>query len=183
MHIHIILGSVRQGRIGPDIGKRIAQAIHQLAPAHTCEIVDLVDWPLPMDDEPALPASGEYQQPHTRRWSEKIRQGEMMIFLFPQYNWGYPAALKNALDHLYQEWADKPALIISYANRGGGKAAAQLEQVLTGLHMRPLSEAIPLTLSELGYAEGKQPHPDTPLPEPYQQQLARALAEAERLVF
>lgn len=46
-----------------------------------------------------------------------------------QYNWGYPAALKNAIDYLYHEWKGKPAAIVSYGTRGGGKAAAQLQQV------------------------------------------------------
>ena len=46
-----------------------------------------------------------------------------------QYNWGYPAALKNALDYLYHEWKGKPAVIISYGTRGGGRAAAQLKEV------------------------------------------------------
>ena len=46
-----------------------------------------------------------------------------------QYNWGYPAALKNALDYLYQSWNGKPAMIVSYGSHGGGKGAAQLKQV------------------------------------------------------
>lgn len=49
-----------------------------------------------------------------------------------QYNWGYPAALKNALDYLYREWNNKPAAIVSYGGRGGGKAAAQLREVSLG---------------------------------------------------
>lgn len=52
-----------------------------------------------------------------------------------QYNWGYPAALKNALDFLYREWNNKPAAIISYGGRGGGKAAAQLQEVSPGFWM------------------------------------------------
>jgi len=56
----------------------------------------------------------------------------------PQYNWGYPAALKNALDHLYGEWAGKPAMIVSYGGHGGGRCAEQLAQVLQGLHMMAL---------------------------------------------
>ena len=46
-----------------------------------------------------------------------------------QYNWGYPAALKNALDYLYRSWNGKPAMIVSYGSHGGGKGAAQLKQV------------------------------------------------------
>ena len=26
------------------------------------------------------------------------------VFVTPQYNWGYPAALKNTWDYLYKEW-------------------------------------------------------------------------------
>ena len=46
-----------------------------------------------------------------------------------QYNWGYPAALKNALDYLYRSWNGKPAMIVSYGSHGGGKGAAQLKEV------------------------------------------------------
>ena len=46
-----------------------------------------------------------------------------------QYNWGYPAALKNAVDYLYHSWNGKPAMIVSYGSHGGGKGAAQLNQV------------------------------------------------------
>lgn len=53
----------------------------------------------------------------------------MLLLAVFQYNWGYPAALKNALDYLYHEWLGKPAVIITYGTRGGGKAAAQLQQV------------------------------------------------------
>ena len=53
----------------------------------------------------------------------------MPLLLSAQYNWGYPAALKNAIDYLYHEWKGKPAAIISYGTRGGGKAAEQLKQV------------------------------------------------------
>jgi NAD(P)H-dependent FMN reductase len=56
----------------------------------------------------------------------------------PQYNWGYPAPLKNALDHLYKEWSSKPALIVTYGGHGGGRCAEQLQQVCHGLHMTPI---------------------------------------------
>ena len=62
-----------------------------------------------------------------------------VIFVTPQYNWGYPAPLKNALDHLYKEWAGKPAMIVSYGGHGGGRCAQQLRQVLDGLHMQPVT--------------------------------------------
>ncbi len=79
-----------------------------------------------------------------------VAEATAYIFVTPQYNWGYPAALKNALDHLYREWATKPAMIVSYGFHGGGKCAAQLREVLEGLHMRPTATMPALTLpSEL----------------------------------
>ena len=52
-----------------------------------------------------------------------------------QYNWGYPAVLKNAIDYLYHEWKGKPAAIVSYGGHGGGKGAAQLHQVSSTLQL------------------------------------------------
>ncbi|MEI9905113.1 MAG: NAD(P)H-dependent oxidoreductase [Asticcacaulis sp.] len=57
-----------------------------------CELVDLKDWHLPMDDEPAIPASGVYAQDHSLAWSRKIAAAPGFVFVSPQYNWGYPAA-------------------------------------------------------------------------------------------
>lgn len=153
MKIHIVIGSVRQGRIGPQIAQWVQDVVMAAGEEVSAEIIDLAEWYLPMHDEPFMPSSGQYIQPHTLKWSEKISQGQMMIFVFPQYNWGYPAALKNAIDHLYHEWKDKPALMISYANRGGGKAAAQLKQVLEGIHMQPLCIGIEIKLSDLEFAQ------------------------------
>ena len=65
-----------------------------------------------------------------------------VVFVTPQYNWGYPAPLKTAIDHLYREWAAKPALIVSYGSHGGDKCARQLREVLSGLNMA-LTEAMP----------------------------------------
>lgn len=137
MHIQLIIASVRPTRIGDQIAQwaiDLASGIDDL----TFELVDLKDWYLPLDDEPHQPKVGGYVQHHTMAWSEQIRKGDGYIFLTPQYNWGYPASLKNALDHLYHEWSNKPAVIVTYGHRGGVKAAEQLKQVLIGLHMRPV---------------------------------------------
>ena len=68
--------------------------------------------------------------------------------MFPQYNWGYPAVLKNALDFLYAERPDKPGGLVTYGSRGGGLAATQLKQVLQGLHMRRTETNIELKTDE-----------------------------------
>jgi len=133
--ILVIVGIMRPRRISPLVARWVAQ-IGREAIVQPFELVDLKDWPLPMDDEPAIPAQGVYAQAHTRAWSRKISEGAGFVFVTPQYNWGYPAPLKNALDHLHAEWMNKPAMIVTYGGHGGNKCAAQLRQVLDGLDMK-----------------------------------------------
>ncbi|MGM0937989.1 MAG: NADPH-dependent FMN reductase [Pseudomonadota bacterium] len=178
MKIQILIGSVRQTRIGPQIARWVKDITEKKFPT---EIVDLKDWHLPMDDEPYLPAEGIYTQEHTIAWSNKISEADAYIFVFPQYNWGYPAALKNAIDHLYKEWSNKPALMVSYANRGGGKAAEQLQQVLQGIHMRITETNLEIKLSDVNFSPSDS---DTDYPESlyhYEDELVSALKQLNLL--
>ncbi|MFY3770703.1 FMN-dependent NADH-azoreductase [Providencia manganoxydans] len=178
MKIQILIGSVRQTRIGPQIARWVKDITEKKFPT---EIVDLKDWYLPMDDEPYLPAEGIYTQEHTIAWSNKISEADAYIFVFPQYNWGYPAALKNAIDHLHKEWNNKPALMVSYANRGGGKAAEQLQQVLQGIHMRITETNLEIKLSNVNFSPSDS---DTDYPESlhrYEDELVSALNQLNLL--
>lgn len=139
----VILGSIRAKRICPDIAAWIADTGRHQLPQIDFQLVDIKDWPLPMDDEPHLPMTGQYKAESTKAWSCKIASADAFIFVTPQYNWGYPAPLKNAIDHLYKEWNGKPAIIVSYGGRGGDKCSAQLHEVLLGLHMIPV-ETMPM---------------------------------------
>ncbi|WP_317624034.1 NADPH-dependent FMN reductase [Brevibacterium casei] len=62
--------------------------------------------------------------------AEIVSEADGIVFVTPQYNGGYPASLKNAIDYLFAEWRDKPALIVSYGGHGGGMSGAQLRSVL-----------------------------------------------------
>jgi len=149
----LIMGSTRASRICPKIAEWVA-GIGRSRNGHVYEVVDLADWPLPMNDEPGIPAMGEYAQPHTRAWSAKVAGSAAVVFVTPQYNWGYPAALKNALDHLHREWRDKPAAIVSYGGHGGGKCAEQLRQVAGALKMRMVATAPGIVLPEAVIRQG-----------------------------
>jgi NAD(P)H-dependent FMN reductase len=142
----VIAGSLRPRRIAITVAEWVAEVGRETTNA-AYEVVDLRDWPLPMDDEPGVPHAGDYAFEHTRAWSRKIAQADAFVFVTPQYNWGYPAALKNALDHLYREWAGKPAMIVTYGGHGGGRCAEQLQQVCEGLHMTPIATKAALCLS------------------------------------
>jgi NAD(P)H-dependent FMN reductase len=144
--ILVISSSVRPKRISPQIAQWIA-AIAGETIDRAFEVVDLADWPLPMDDEPGMPQAGDYAHDHTRAWSAKIAVAPAFVFVVPQYNGGYPAALKNAIDHLYKEWAGKPALIVTFGGHGGLRCGEQLAQVCSFVKMKPIAERPALTLS------------------------------------
>jgi NAD(P)H-dependent FMN reductase len=131
----VLMGSTRAARLCPKITSWVI-SVAEVASDLNFERIDLGDWPLPMHDEPGIPALGRYTRDHTRAWSEKVAGADAIMFVTPQYNWGYPAALKNAIDHLYKEWVGKPVVIVTYGGHGGSKCAAQLRQVTDGLKMR-----------------------------------------------
>lgn len=83
-----------------------------------------------------------------------MRKYDAFIFVTPQYNWSIPASLKNALDYLFHEWKGKPAGIVSYGSRGGGKAADHLKGILTGLKMVVVGSAPGLSVKYTGLPVG-----------------------------
>jgi NAD(P)H-dependent FMN reductase len=67
------------------------------------------------------------------------------VFVTPQYNWGIPAGLKNALDYLFHEWGGKPAVVVTYGGHGGGKCGEAMQVVLGGgLNMRVVEPVVGL---------------------------------------
>ncbi|MDT8913179.1 NADPH-dependent FMN reductase [Amycolatopsis sp. PS_44_ISF1] len=143
----MVIGSTRPTRICGGIATWVRDRLHQDSDLG-CELVDLAEIALPFLDEPVKAAAQQYEHEHTRAWSELVQGYHGFLFVFPQYNWGYPGVLKNALDYLYREWHDRPASLLTYGTRGGGKAAEQFISVLHGLHMRVLDTHIEAVVTD-----------------------------------
>lgn len=171
----LIMGSTRAGRICPRITEWVAQ-IGRGCSDFDYQIVDLVDWLLPMDDEAAIPAIGPYSQPHTRAWSDRIKSADAVIFVTPQFNWGYPAVLKNAVDHLFREWRDKPAAIVTYGGHGGTRCATQLRQVAMSVKMRVVATSPAIRLPEAVIRQGAEFEPNRDF-QRYRYKVQRAVEE------
>ena len=60
----------------------------------------------------------------------------------PEYNHGYTAVLKNALDYVYQEWNNKPIGFVTYGGAMGARSVEQLREVAVELQMAPIRNAI-----------------------------------------
>jgi NAD(P)H-dependent FMN reductase len=145
--IAVVIGSTRPTRICAGIAAWIAKSAQQ-GSALNYELLDLAEVDLPLLDEPLKAALHQYEHEHTKRWSATVSSFDGFFFVFPQYNWGYPAALKNALDYLYDEWRDKPATFATYGTRGGNRAAAQFGSILTGLHMKQVPAHLELVITD-----------------------------------
>lgn len=133
--IAVIIGSTRPTRIGHQIADWFVRNASD-TPDLIFEIIDLRKVNLPFLDEAYSPKAGKYEKDHTKEWKEIIDSYDGYVFITAEYNAGYPAPLKNAIDYLYAEWVNKPAAIVSYGWGGGVGAAGQLRQVLERLKMR-----------------------------------------------
>jgi NAD(P)H-dependent FMN reductase len=143
MHIQIILGSVREGRRSGPIAQWALERASGRA-GITAELIDLKTWDLPFYDLVTFPTDGDYKDPLQRRWGETIARADGYLFIVSEYNHGYTAVLKNALDYLYAEWNNKPASFIGFGNAEGARAVEQLRLVCIELGMAPLPSAVHL---------------------------------------
>lgn len=93
--------------------------------------VDVID--LDEIDLPArLPADDD---PRSVELTTRVGAADAFIVITPEYNHGYPASLKQAIDVPYREWNAKPVAFVSYGGMSGGiRAVEQLRQVFAELH-------------------------------------------------
>ncbi|MBI0377829.1 NAD(P)H-dependent oxidoreductase [Streptomyces albiflaviniger] len=143
--IAIILGSTRPGRNGA----AVAQWVFDIARRRTdaeYELVDIDDYRLPLLDEAVPPSLGQYSQPHTRTWAEKIASFDGYVFITPEYNHSTSGALKNAIDFLYAEWNNKAAGFVGYGSAGGTRAVEHLRLVMAELQVADVRAQVALSL-------------------------------------
>lgn len=140
--LKIIIGSTRPSRKGPIVADWFLNSVKQ-NPNFEVEVLDLKEIDLPFMDEPEHPRLQKYTKAHTKKWSKTIENADAFVVVTPEYNYGYPAALKNAFDYLSTEWSEKPMGFVSYGGISGGTRAVQeLKSPVTTLGMMPLPQAV-----------------------------------------
>jgi NAD(P)H-dependent FMN reductase len=145
LKIAIIAGSTRPGRNG----EAVAKWTHEVSRGRKdagFELVDLKDYHLPLLDEPMPAVMGQYSQPHTQRWAAKIGAFDGFVFVTPEYNHGTSGALKNAIDFLHREWANKAAGFVSYGGASGVRAVENLRLVLAELQVATVRAQVGFSL-------------------------------------
>jgi len=127
--VAVISSSVRIGRNS----HRVALFLEKFISRNYHAIVDLIDL-----DEFQFPVFDErlrlQHDPDNKmvEFAERITNADGVIIVTPEYNGGYPASLKNAIDFLYKEWQRKPVAIatVSKGIFGGSQVITSLQFVL-----------------------------------------------------
>jgi len=139
--LKIIVASTRPGSIGPSLGAWVFDKAERTGSFDHLELLDLAEINLPFLDEPHHPRLGRYTHAHTFSWSAAIDSADALVIVTPEYNSGFPAPLKNAIDYLHAEWRNKALGVVSYGGgTGGGAGAARM--------LRPVTDALGMVTSD-----------------------------------
>lgn len=138
LKIGVIVSTTRPARVGRKIADWFMDQVKNTDNVQF-DLIDLADINLPFMNEPKSPMYGDYEHDHTKKWAKLVDSYDGFVFVTAEYNHGYPATLKNALDSAYHEWARKPVAFVGYGAMGGVRSIEQLVNVAAQLHMVPLS--------------------------------------------
>ncbi len=141
--LKVISATVRPGRKGPLVARWITGEVNKHG-AFEAELLDLGEINLPLMNEAVHPVMRQYEHEHTKQWSAKIDEADAFIFVTAEYDYSYPASLKNAIEYLVHEWAYKPAGMVSYSVGpfAGVRAVVSLKGDLLSLKTISLGEMV-----------------------------------------
>ncbi len=143
--IGIIIGSTRPGRNG----LQVSEWIYEQSKKHTdveFELIDISDYDLPLLDEPYPAGMQRYTKDHTKKWSEKINEFDGYVVVTPEYNHSTSGALKNAIDYLNAEWANKAIGFVSYGSASGVRAVEHLRNIFAELRVATVRTQVMFSL-------------------------------------
>lgn len=137
IRLTIVLASTRKVRRG----EKIAEWLLPIAKEDSrfdVTLADLREYDLPFYDDSEEPSDldKKYPDPKVQAWSETIDKSEAVVFITPEYNHAVSAPLKNAIDHIYYEWLDKPVGFVGYGTRGASDAIDSLRHTAKALRWR-----------------------------------------------
>lgn len=122
LKIAVIISSTREGRLGPAVARWF---LGEAATNHEVDL-DLVDVADGLDN-----------------FAARLAVADAFVIVTPEYNHGYPAPLKAAIDATYAEWRAKPVAFVAYGGMSGGlRAVEQLRQVMAEMHATTIRDTV-----------------------------------------
>ena len=124
LHIALISASVREGRRSHRLALFLDKAVKDAG--HSTDLIDLKAVDLPL-----LPERYKFMKSAPAPLTdlvERFRKADAVIIVSPEYNGSIPAALKNVIDALTEDWYRKPVAIASASSGafGGAQLVSQL---------------------------------------------------------
>lgn len=147
IELAVIVGSVRPGRLGPAVAAWFLDSVTERRD-FVASSVDLLDLALPVDLSPS---------PGVEVLARAIAAADAVVVVTPEYNHGYPASLKTALDTVKYEWRGKPIGFVSYGGlHGGARATEQLRQVAAELHMVSVRDSVSIPRVRKAFGDNRR---------------------------
>ncbi|WP_410598964.1 NADPH-dependent FMN reductase [Amycolatopsis sp. lyj-90] len=134
LRLAVIIGSVRHERFADAI---TGWLLTELATIEGLEVdaIDLADVDLPLQ--------GTRPGGTDTVISGRLHAADAYLIVTPEYNHSFPAALKNAIDWHFTEWAYKPVAFVGYgAGSGGIRAIEQLRLIFPELRATTTRDAV-----------------------------------------
>ena len=158
LNVPVILGSVRAGRKSEAPARFVVEKIKALG--HESQLVDFKELPLPFFNSELMPVQmkGVYPDANVQKWSEIAYKADAYVIVTPEYNHGYPAVLKNALDWLYLEFDHKPVGLVGVSDglSAGARVIEQLRPIMENFSMFAVRETVMFAKAQDVFdAEGK----------------------------
>lgn len=137
-NVAVVVGSLRKEAFS----RKMAHALAAVAPASLkLDIVEIGNLPIYNQDNDANPSASVVE------FRNRIKAADAVLFVTPEHNRSFPAALKNALDvgsrpYGHSVWNKSPAAIVSVSPGAiaGFGANHHLRQVLAFLNMPTLAQ-------------------------------------------
>jgi NAD(P)H-dependent FMN reductase len=134
LKLTVVLASTRNGRRGEKVASWFLPMAEENG-RFEVTLADLKEYDLPFynDSEEPSDMDKKYPDPKVQAWSDTIDSSDAVIFVMPEYNYAVSAPLKNAIDHIYYEWLDKPVGFVGYGSRGAFDAIDSLRRTARAL--------------------------------------------------
>src|ERR1700731_4667176 len=148
--ISVIVGSTRQNRFSEKPAQWIFQ--HLKKRDVDARLLDLHDFSMPFFDQavpPAMPGRQPYENEVVRKWAAAIGASDGFLFVTPEYNYGPPAVLKNAIDWVYPEWNRKAAAFVSWGSAVGARGVQQLRETMIEVQVAPVRSSVHVPVATL----------------------------------
>ena len=138
LNIGIIIGTTREGRVGPQVASWVKEIADQRDDANYT-LLDIKEFELPLLGESSVKTG-------ITKWNEALKKQDGFVFVTAEYNHSIPASLKNALDLANEHWNNKAAGIVSYGSVGGARATEHLRGILGELQVADVRVHVALSL-------------------------------------